>query len=98
MEDLARTVAIIVTFPLFISPLVFLALRFTKRRWVVILSIPLTLVSAIFGLMLLLSEIGVVGRAFGLWGILFALASLRIIWRRVVEMKREKTEHPHENE
>jgi hypothetical protein len=87
MEDLARTVAIIVTFPLFVSPLVFLALRFTYRRWVVILSIPLTLISAIFGLMLLLSEIGVVGRAFGLWGLFFAIASWRIMWRGFQEKK-----------
>ncbi|NBR93363.1 MAG: hypothetical protein EBT44_00620 [Actinobacteria bacterium] len=98
MEDLARMVAIIVTFPLLISPLVFLALRFTNRRWVMLLSIPLTLISAIFGVLLLLSEIGVVGRAFGLWGILFALASSRIIWRKILEMRREKTDRPHESE
>jgi hypothetical protein len=98
MEDLARTVAIILAFPLVISPLVFLALRFTNRRWVLLLSLPLSIISAFFGLALLLSEIGVVARAFGLWGILFSVGSWRIIWRRIREKKGEKTSNNNEGE
>ena len=48
-----------------------------------LLSIPISLVSATLGLFLLLSEIGTVARAFGLWGLLFALATWRIIWNRM---------------
>jgi hypothetical protein len=59
----------------------------SKNRWVTILAIPLSLVSAIFGLILLLSEIGVVARAFGLWGVLFSLATWRIIWQRYTDIK-----------
>lgn len=87
MEDLARTVSIIMSFPLLIAPILFATVRMSKNRWVTILAIPLSLVSAIFGLILLLSEIGVVARAFGLWGVLFSLATWRIIWQRYTDIK-----------
>jgi drug/metabolite transporter superfamily protein YnfA len=87
MEDLARTVSIIMSFPLLIAPILFSTVRMSKNRWVTILAIPLSLVSAIFGLILLLSEIGVVARAFGLWGVLFSLATWRIIWKRYTDKK-----------
>lgn len=82
MEDLARTVTIILAFPLLVAPIVFAIVRFTNKRWVTIAGIPLTVVSAVFGVMLLLSDIGTVARAFGLWGVLFSLATWRLIWRR----------------
>jgi Cu/Ag efflux pump CusA len=87
MEDLARTVSIIMSFPLLIAPILFATVRMSKNRWVTFLAIPLSLVSAIFGLILLLSEIGAVARAFGLWGILFSLATWRIIWQRYTAKK-----------
>jgi len=75
------------SFPLLIAPILFSTVRMSKNRWVTILAIPLSLVSAIFGLILLLSEIGVVARAFGLWGVLFSLATWRIIWKRYTDIK-----------
>ena len=75
------------SFPLLIAPILFSTVRMSKNRWVTILAIPLSLVSAIFGLILLLSEIGVVARAFGLWGVLFSLATWRIIWQRYTDIK-----------
>ena len=82
MEDLARTVTLILAFPLLIAPILFASVRIFKKRWLAILAIPLSIVSALFGLTLLLSEIGIVARAFGLWGLLFSLATWRIIWQR----------------
>ena len=34
MEDLARTVSIIIAFPLLIAPIVFAIVRFLDKRWV----------------------------------------------------------------
>ncbi len=82
MEDLARTVTIILAFPFLVAPIVFAGVRFLNKRWVTIAAIPLTVISAVFGVMLLLSDIGTVARAFGLWGVLFSLATWRLIWRR----------------
>ena len=83
MEDLARTVAIILFFPLIASPIIFILNWKFNHRWLMLLSIPISLVSATLGLFLLLSEIGTVARAFGLWGLLFAVATWRIIWNRM---------------
>ena len=88
MEDLARTVSIIIAFPLLIAPIVFAIVRFLDKRWVMIAALPLTVISASLGLMLLLSNIGSVARAFGLWGVLFSLATWRTIWRRVKSEKK----------
>ena len=88
MEDLARTVSIIIAFPLLIAPIVFAIVRFLDKRGLMIAALPLTVISASLGLMLLLSNIGSVARAFGLWGVLFSLATWRIIWRRVKSEKK----------
>ena len=88
MEDLARTVSIIIAFPLLIAPIVFAVVRLLDKRWVMIAALPLTVISAFLGLMLLLSSIGTVARAFGLWGVLFSFATWRIMWRRVKSEKK----------
>lgn len=82
MEDLVRLVAIILFFPLVLSPLSFVLVWKFQQRWLMLLAIPISIVSATLGLFLLLSEIGTVARGFGLWGLLFALATWRIIWQR----------------
>ena len=82
MEDLARLVAIILFFPLILSPICFVLVWKFQQRWVMLLALPISIVSATLGLFLLLSEIGTVARGFGLWGLLFALATWRIIWQR----------------
>lgn len=83
MEDLARTVAIIVSLPLIAAPLTFLVVwRFPKRA-VMLIALPISIVCATLGLFLLLSDIGTVARAFGLWGVLFSLGTWRLIWNRV---------------
>lgn len=82
MEDLARTVAIILFFPVIASPITFLFTWKFHQRWIAIVAIPISIVSATLGTFLLLSEIGIAARFFGLWGVLFALATWRIIWRR----------------
>lgn len=90
MEDLARTVAIILSFPLVVSPLVFLAVWKFPKRGILLLALPLSIISATLGMFLLLSEIGVVARAFGLWGLLFSLATWRIIWHQMRDTPRER--------
>lgn len=83
MEDLARLVTIILVFPIVLSPLSFLVVWKFANRWLMLFSLPISIVSATLGLFLLLSELGVAARGFGLWGLLFALATWRIIWRRI---------------
>lgn len=90
MEDLARTVAIILFFPVIASPLIFLVNWRFNQRWLMLLSIPISVVSAALGLFLLLSEIGTAARGFGLWGVLFALATWRIIWQRMRNQIQDK--------
>lgn len=82
MEDLARAVAVILFFPVIASPLAFLLVWRVRRRWVMVLSVPISIIAATLGLFLLLSEIGTAARAFGLWGVLFALGTWKIIWQR----------------
>jgi hypothetical protein len=89
MEDLARLVAIILFFPLVLSPLTFLLVWKFSQRWLIFAALPISIISSIFGLMLLLSEIGVVARFFGLWGLLFALGTWRIMWRRASQSRRD---------
>jgi predicted neutral ceramidase superfamily lipid hydrolase len=81
MEDLARTVAIIIFFPLIAAPITFLIVWRFPKKWVVISALPVSIISATLGLFLLLSQIGTVARAFGLWGLLFSLGTWRIMWR-----------------
>ena len=83
MEDLARTVALILFFPLIASPITFLVVWKFPQRIVALFALPISIVSATLGLFLLLSEIGSVARGFGLWGLLFSLATWRKIWNRV---------------
>lgn len=83
MEDLARTVALILFFPLIASPITFLVVWRFPRRIVALFALPISIVSATLGLFLLLSEIGNVARGFGLWGLLFSLATWRKIWNQV---------------
>ena len=83
MEDLARTVALILFFPLIASPITFLIVWRFPQRIVALFALPISIVSATLGLFLLLSEIGSVARGFGLWGLLFSLATWRKIWNRV---------------
>ena len=81
MEDLALTVSIILFFPVIASPLTFLLVWRIRKRWVMVLTLPISIVAATLGLFLLLSEIGTVARAMGLWGVLFAFGTWRIIWQ-----------------
>lgn len=92
MEDLARAVAIILFFPVVASPLTFLVVWRIRKRWVMVFSLPISVVAATLGLFLLLSEIGTVARGLGLWGILFALGTWKIIWERssAIDPKRKK--------
>jgi hypothetical protein len=83
MEDLARTVALILFFPLIASPITFLIVWRFPQRIVALFALPISIVSATLGLFLLLSEIGSVARGFGLWGLLFSLATWRTIWNQV---------------
>ena len=80
MEDLARTVSIILFFPLIASPITFFLVWKWRKRWLMLLAIPVSIVAGTLGFFLLLSEIGVTARAFGLWGLLFALGTWRMIW------------------
>ena len=90
MEDLARTVAIIVFFPLIASPIIFLINWKLPRKVIMLLTFPISLIAAALGLFLLLSEIGIVARAFGLWGLLFSLANWRITWNFLQRNKKEQ--------
>ena len=83
MEDLARTVAIILFFPLIASPVTFLLVWKIPKRSMALISLPISIVSATLGLFLLLSEVGTVARGFGLWGLLFSLATWQKIWHQV---------------
>ena len=89
MEDLARTVAIILFFPLIASPITFLFVWRFRHRVVALIALPISIVSATLGFFLLLSEIGVVARGFGLWGLLFSLATWRQIWNQVQSRDRD---------
>ena len=80
MEDLARTVAIILFFPLIASPITFLLVWKIQKRSMALIALPISIVSATLGLFLLLSEVGTVARGFGLWGLLFSLATWQKIW------------------
>lgn len=82
MEDLARLVAFLLFFPVFASPIVFLITWKIDRRSLMFFTIPLSVISGVLGVFLLLSEIGTVARGMGLWGILFALGTWRILWNR----------------
>lgn len=90
MEDLARTVAIIVFFPLIASPMIFLINWKFPRKLIMIITFPISLIAAALGLFLLLSEIGIVARAFGLWGLFFSLANWRATWNFLQGNKREQ--------
>jgi hypothetical protein len=81
MEDLARTVSIILFFPVVASPLTFLLVWRVRKRWIMVLSLPISIIAAALGLFLLLSEIGTAARALGLWGLLFALGAWKIMWQ-----------------
>ena len=87
MESLARMVALILFFPLIVSPVVFLLVRQLNNRAIMIISLPLSIISAALGLFLLLSQIGIVARGFGLWGLLFAVATWKIIVKRVQKFR-----------
>lgn len=89
MEDLARTVALILFFPLIASPITFLVVWRFPQRIVALFALPISIVSATLGLFLLLSEIGSVARGFGLWGLLFSLATWRKIWNQVRNQTRD---------
>lgn len=81
MEDLARTVSIILFFPVIAAPLTFLLVWRIRKHWIMVFSLPISIVGAALGLFLLLSEIGTVARAMGLWGLLFALGTWKIMWQ-----------------
>ena len=76
-------VAIILFFPFILSPLLLLLVWKFSHRWVTFIAVPLSLVSATLGAFLLLGDGGTPARAVGLWGLLFSLATWRIIFKRL---------------
>lgn len=80
-------VAIILFFPVILAPINFFLVRKFNNRTVMVLAIPISIISAALGLFLLLSQIGIGARAFGLWGLLFALGTWHVIWKRVNHKK-----------
>lgn len=93
MEDLARAVAFILFFPVIASPLTFLLVWRIRKKWLMVLALPISIISATLGLFLLLSEIGTGARAMGLWGILFALATWKVIWEYAHANSSQKEEN-----
>lgn len=94
MEDLARTVSIILFIPVIAAPLTFLLVWRIRKQWIMVLSLPISIVAAVLGLFLLLSEIGTAARAMGLWGLLFALGTWKIMW----QYARKNVSHDGENQ
>ena len=80
-------VAIILFFPFILSPVIFLLVWKVSSRWVLFPAVPISLVSATLGVFLLLSDGGIPARFIGLWGVLFSVATWRIILRRMKATK-----------